>query len=188
MNLGVCDSVRRDREGVLLKQVQGHMGKHMCASSLFWSSIMVGNTNINSIVVRQRNMSPKAAYGNVCSDIIAQHTLLNGGQSSKQNRGVQCLFPQLQTPLLCSALWCGNWFDSHFFPPASWILDSAKRGHRKSTETGAASFQRCFQWLDWIKIENNDNRNGEKTRSLYRRVSKMEPKTPQKSAAKYQIL
>lgn len=85
------------------------------------------------------------------------------------------LLPQLQTPLLCSALWCANWFDSHFFPPASWILDSAKRGYRK----GTVLFRDLSSvWLDWIKTENNDNRNGGKTRSLYMRVSKMEPKTP----------
>lgn len=111
-------------------------GEAHCASSLLWSSTMVGRTNINNIVARQSSLQ-KCVHR-----LTAPRT--DWMEGSPHSRTVVCSV-YVHTPLLRSALWCGNWFDSHFFPPppASWILDSAKRGYRKSKQTGAAYFQRA---------------------------------------------
>lgn len=152
------------------------MGKQTCALSLFWSSIMVGNTNINSIVVRQRNMSPKAAYGNVCTDITAQHTLLNGRQFSSRTAVCNVYFLSSKPhffALLCD-VGTGLTVTSSPQPAGSWTLPREGTGRAQKQEL--LLFRDVFS--GWIKTEKNGSRNGGKTRSFIVGWAKRSQKTP----------
>lgn len=138
---------------------------------------MVGSTNVNNTVARQRNKEPQSSLWK-CMHRCSSTADITEWKAVLKAEPWCSLLPQLQTPLLCSALWCGNW-DSHFFPqPAgSWTLPREGTGRAQKQEL--LPFRDLSSvWLGWIKTENNDNRNGGKTRSLYMRVSKMEPKNP----------